>query len=124
MADCAPAAGQVAAAMRAAAPSRISSTETCFSASIQSGCITRDTMRNMTEVTIRELRNHGGEVVDRVAQGEQITITRGGRPVAELRPVSRQPLTAETLLTRWHRLPPVDYRAMRAEIDEVMDPAL
>lgn len=87
-------------------------------------CITRDTLLNMTEVTIRELRNHGGEVVDRVAQGEQITITRDGRPVAELRPVSRQPLTAETLLARWHRLPPVDYRAMRAEIDEVMDPAL
>ncbi|MGB6581172.1 MAG: type II toxin-antitoxin system prevent-host-death family antitoxin [Streptosporangiaceae bacterium] len=78
----------------------------------------------MTEVTIRELRNHGGEVVDRVAQGEQITITRDGHPVAELRPVSRQPLTAEALLARWHRLPPVDYRAMRTEIDEVMDPAL
>jgi prevent-host-death family protein len=78
----------------------------------------------MTEVTIRELRNHGGEVVDRVAQGEQITITRAGKPVAELRPVTRQPLTAATLLARWHRLPPVDYRAMRAELDEIMDPAL
>jgi prevent-host-death family protein len=78
----------------------------------------------MTEVTIRELRNHGGEVVDRVAQGEQITITRAGQPVAELRPVSRPPLTAETLVGRWHRLPPVDYRAMRAELDEIMDPAL
>jgi prevent-host-death family protein len=81
-------------------------------------------MLDMTEVTIRELRNHGGEVVDRVAQGEQITITRDGHPVAELRPVSRPPLTAEALLARWHRLPPVDYRAMRAEIDDVMDPAL
>jgi prevent-host-death family protein len=78
----------------------------------------------MTEVTIRELRNHGGEVVDRVAQGEQITITRAGKPVAELRPVSRVPLTAETLLARWHRLPPVDYRSMRADLDEVMGPAL
>ena len=78
----------------------------------------------MTEVTIRELRNHGGEVVDRAAQGEQITITRAGKPVAELRPVSRQPLTAETLLTRWRRLPPVDHRSMRAELDEVMDAAL
>jgi hypothetical protein len=28
------------------------------------------------------------------------------------------------LLTRWHLLPPVDHRAMRAELDEVMDPAL
>jgi prevent-host-death family protein len=78
----------------------------------------------MAEVTIRELRNHGGEVVDRVAQGEQITITRAGKPVAELRPISRPPLTAETLLMRWHRLPPVDHRAMRAELDEVVDPAL
>ena len=81
-------------------------------------------MGDMTEVTIRELRNHGGEVVDRVAQGEQITITRAGKPVAVLLPVTRQPLTAETLLARWHLLPPVDYRAMRAELDEVMDPAL
>jgi prevent-host-death family protein len=78
----------------------------------------------VAEITIRELRNHGGEVVDRVAQGEQITVTRAGKPVAELRPISRPPLTAETLLARWRRLPPVDYRAMRAELDVVLDPAL
>jgi prevent-host-death family protein len=81
-------------------------------------------MVRMAEITIRELRNHGGEVVDRVARGEQITVTRAGKPVAELRPVSQRPLAAETLLARWHRLPPVDYRAMRAELDEVLDPAL
>ena len=78
----------------------------------------------MTDVTIRELRNHGGEVVDRVARGEQVTITRAGKPVAELRPVGRSPLTAETLLARWHQLPAVDYRVMRAELDEVLDPGL
>jgi prevent-host-death family protein len=78
----------------------------------------------MTEVTIRELRNHGGEVVDRVAHGEQVTITRSGKAVAELRPVGRKPLAAETLLARWHRLPAVDYQAMRAETDEVLDPGL
>jgi prevent-host-death family protein len=78
----------------------------------------------MAEVTIRELRNHGGEVVDRAARGEQITITRAGKPVAELRPVPSRPLTAETLLARWHRLPAMDYQAMRAELDEVVDPGL
>jgi prevent-host-death family protein len=78
----------------------------------------------MSEVTIRELRNHGGEVVDRAARGEQITITRAGKPVAEIRPVDRPPLTAEVLLARWHRLPPVDLATMRAELDEVLDPAL
>jgi prevent-host-death family protein len=78
----------------------------------------------MADVTIRELQSHGGEVVDRAARGEQITITRAGKAVAELRPVSRQPLTAENLLARWQRLPPVDYPAMRAEIEKVTNPAL
>ena len=39
------------------------------------------------QVSIRELRNHGGDVVDRVAAGENLTVTRPGKPVAELRPV-------------------------------------
>jgi prevent-host-death family protein len=38
----------------------------------------------VAEVSIRDLRNHGGEVVDRAARGEAITITRAGRPVALL----------------------------------------
>ena len=82
--------------------------------------ITRDTFPPMTDVTIRELRNQGGEVVDRAAQGEQITITRSGRPVAELRAL-RPPVTAESLLERWRRLPAVDADALRAEVDEFLD---
>jgi prevent-host-death family protein len=45
----------------------------------------------MTEVTIRELRKHGGEVVGRAARGERITITRSGKPVAELQCDRRGP---------------------------------
>ncbi len=78
----------------------------------------------MTEVSIRELRNHGGEVVDRAARGEQITITRSGRPVAELRPVAREPLTAEELIARHKNLPRIDYEKMRAELDALVDPSL
>jgi prevent-host-death family protein len=74
----------------------------------------------MTEVSIRELRNHGGEVVDRAARGEQITITRSGRPVAELRPV-RPPLSAEALISRWRKLPAIDPAALRADIDNLLD---
>lgn len=74
----------------------------------------------MAKVSIRDLRNHGGDVVDRVARGEAITITRAGKPVAGLRPVSRQPLTAESLLARWRRLPAVDPAALRADVDEVL----
>jgi prevent-host-death family protein len=85
--------------------------------------ITGDTLGRMADVTIRELRNEGGEVVDRAARGERITITRSGRPVAELRPL-RPPLSADALVERWKRLPPVDLAALRADMDELIDPGL
>jgi prevent-host-death family protein len=75
----------------------------------------------VSDVSIRDLRNHGGDVVDRAAGGEPITITRAGKAVAELRPVSRPPLAAETLLARWSRLPPVDPVALRQDIDQALD---
>lgn len=78
----------------------------------------------MAEVSIRELRNHGGDVVERAARGEQITITRTGKAVAELRGLSRAPLTAETLLSRWRLLPRVDSIALRKDIDELLDAGL
>ena len=78
----------------------------------------------MAEVSIRDLRNHGGDVVDRAARGEQITITRSGRPVAELRRLDHQPLTAEELIARRKNLPRVDYAKMRAELDSIIDSSL
>jgi antitoxin (DNA-binding transcriptional repressor) of toxin-antitoxin stability system len=86
-------------------------------------CITGDTLPDMADITIRELRNQGGEVVDRAARGERITITRSGRPVAELRAL-RPPLSADALVERWKRLPPVDLAALRADMDELIDPGL
>jgi len=77
----------------------------------------------MADVTIRELRNHGGDVVDRAARGEQITITRSGTPVAELRPL-RPPLSADVLVSRWRRLPEVDPASLREDIDRVLDSSL
>jgi prevent-host-death family protein len=78
----------------------------------------------MTDVTIRELRNNGGEVVDRAARGEPITITRSGKPVASLRAVDANALSAEVLLSRWRTIPPVDLDRFRADIDEILDPEL
>ena len=86
-------------------------------------CLTRDTLRHMPKVTIRDLRNHGGDVVDRAIRGEQITITRDGRPVAELRAL-RPSLSASALLGRWNRLPAADPAALRAGIDQLLDPGL
>lgn len=78
----------------------------------------------MSDVSIRDLRNHGGEIVDRAAGGEPITITRAGRPVARLTSASAPPLKAARLLARWARLPPVDPEALRADIDDALDPYL
>ena len=78
----------------------------------------------MARVTIRELRNHGGDVINRVAAGERLIVTRGGRPVAELHPLRSAPLPAEALLPRWRRLPRVDLAALRADLDAIVDPAI
>ncbi len=78
----------------------------------------------MAEVAVRDLRNHGGEILDRVAGGEVLTVTRDGRPIAELHPLPRRSLPAALLLERWHRLPAVDPAALRADIDAVLDPTL
>jgi antitoxin (DNA-binding transcriptional repressor) of toxin-antitoxin stability system len=81
-------------------------------------------MAGMAEVSIRDLRNHGGDVVDRATRGEQITITRSGKAVAELRALSPPPLTAEALLNRWRRLPPLDAVALRGDVDRLLDGSL
>jgi prevent-host-death family protein len=78
----------------------------------------------METVTIRDLRNRGGEVVDRVAAGGRVTVTRDGRPVAELRPLRTRGLSAATLLEHWRRLPVVDAASLRENVDVVLDPRL
>lgn len=75
----------------------------------------------MTPVTIRELRNNGGRVIDRVLAGEDLLVTRDGRPVAELRAIRTVRYSAEALLERWRRLPAVDPASLRADIDAVID---
>lgn len=75
----------------------------------------------MSEVSVRELRNHGGEVLDRVERGERLTITRDGRRVAELRPIKRPGALANVLVERWSRLPRLDSDRFRKDIDRVLD---
>ena len=73
---------------------------------------------------MRDLRNHGGDVIDRVLAGESVTVTRGGRPVAELRPLPAPGLDAAALLERWKNLPTVDPDRLRRDIDALIDPSL
>jgi prevent-host-death family protein len=78
----------------------------------------------MAEVSIRELRNHGGEVVDRVARGEHVTVTRRGKQVAELRPVRSSAVPIAELVRRRAHLPRLDPAELRHDIDSVIDASL
>lgn len=73
---------------------------------------------------MRDLRNHGGRVLDRVAAGERVTITRDGTPVARLEPVVRGRLSATSLIERFRRLPPMDPDRLRRDVDAVVDQQL
>lgn len=78
----------------------------------------------MDTVTVRELRNKGGEVLDRVLHGESFAVTRDGTPVAELSPLRRRSAPPAELIARRRALPPVDPDALRRDIDEVLDARL
>ena len=78
----------------------------------------------MSEVTVRDLRNHGGEVLDRVLAGEQITVTRRGKPIVDL--VMHRPAgtPVSVLIEQARHLPRVDYAQLRADTDAIMDTSL
>jgi len=78
----------------------------------------------MTNVSIRDLRNHGGEIIDRVEHGESVRVTRDGRPVAELRPLEAQRLALPAILERFRSLPAMDPAALRKDVDSVIDMSL
>lgn len=42
----------------------------------------------MTTIAARELRNHTAEVLRRVADGDHVTVTQHGTPIAEIGPVT------------------------------------
>lgn len=78
----------------------------------------------MDQISVRELRNHGGEVLDRVTAGAALTVTRDGRPVAELRPLPIRPPSAAAVVAAWRHLAPIDLGALRHDLDQLVDPSL
>ncbi|MBM9469385.1 type II toxin-antitoxin system Phd/YefM family antitoxin [Nakamurella leprariae] len=75
----------------------------------------------MTSVSVRDLRNRGGDVIERVLHGESLTVTRDGTAVAELRPLRPAPVSTAELVRRRRHLPDVDPEALRSDIDSVID---
>lgn len=72
-------------------------------------------------VSVRELRNNGGAVLDRVARGESVIVTRDGAAIAELSPLRRRSATPAELIARRRRLPAVDPVLLRREVDALLD---
>jgi prevent-host-death family protein len=78
----------------------------------------------VAEISIRDLRNRGGEVINRVEAGERLTVTRDGRPVAELRPLTTRAIRGSVLLKRWSRVPSIDPHRLRADLDRLVNPSV
>jgi prevent-host-death family protein len=78
----------------------------------------------MSSVPVRDLRNRSADVLARVTQGESLTVTRDGEPVATIGPLPRRPVGVAQLIERRKPLPLIDAAALRADLDELLDPAL
>jgi len=78
----------------------------------------------MNEVSVRDLRNYGGQILNRVEGGESMTITRDGSPVALLTPLPQPRLSAAALLESWKNIPRIDAESLRRDLDQVLDPSL
>jgi len=75
----------------------------------------------MEQVSVRELRNYGGQLLDRVHGGESMTITRDGTPVALLVPLPTPRLGSAALLEQWRNVPVISGAKLRADIVEILD---
>jgi prevent-host-death family protein len=73
----------------------------------------------MTNVPAREIRNHTAAVLQRVRDGEDVTITSNGVPVAQLVPMrthkARSFSKAELSLVLMHQADP----GLRADLDRL-----
>lgn len=77
----------------------------------------------MTVVSVRDLRNQGGEILDSVMRGAVVTVTRQGRPIAELRPLGQGTDTAE-LLAHCRGTPSFSLDGLRRDLAAVLDDSL
>jgi prevent-host-death family protein len=78
----------------------------------------------MNQASVRDLRNYGGQILNRVEGGETMTITRDGSPVALLTPLPQPRLSAVALLESWRNIPSIDAKSLRRDLDQVLDPSL
>jgi len=78
----------------------------------------------VNEVSVRELRNYGGQILNRVESGESMTITRDGTPVAVISPLRQPRLSATALLENWKNVPLINAESLRRDLDQALDMSL
>jgi prevent-host-death family protein len=66
-------------------------------------------------VTVRDLRNRGGEVLTRVARGAAVIVTRDGTEVAKIRPLRRATVSSADLIVCRTSPPVHDLDKFRAD---------
>ncbi len=72
------------------------------------------------KITQRELRNHSGEIMRHLDQGESFIVTRNGIPVGELSPLRRhQFVSAEAAVAAFRDAPRVQFDRFRADLDRI-----
>lgn len=59
--------------------------------------------------------------MDAVEQGERFTVTRDGRPIAELRPLGRRRFVPRAEFLGAASVPVVDPARLRADLDAALD---
>jgi len=78
----------------------------------------------MADVTVRDLRNRGGAILNQVETGTSFVVTRDGDPVALLSPLGRKPVSRDTIIKRFKNLPAIDSEQFRKDIDAIVDQAI
>ena len=81
-------------------------------------------MTTSQQVSQRDLRLRSREIMDAVEHGQTFTVTRDGRGIAELIPLSRKPtfVSREEFVALGRGLPTIDADQFRADLDVMTDP--
>lgn len=78
---------------------------------------TGETLHDVESASARDLHDHGGEVLDRVARGQALVATRDGQEIAELRPLACQSPSPAVLRAGRRILPGVEVASLRRDLD-------
>jgi antitoxin (DNA-binding transcriptional repressor) of toxin-antitoxin stability system len=74
------------------------------------------------EITQRQLRNDGGEIMRELDHGESFVVTRNGVPVGELNPVRRgRFVPASVVSAAFGGAASIDGGSFRMDVDRVLD---